>query len=322
MSKRFLIIGSGKYAIDCLRVLQRSAGECPVLVLAETERKTMGITLSSYCARNEIEHHEYEKVNSIENLKFTQKFRPDFCLSLNNFQIIKEPLLSAAKKGAINFHNGPLPRYGGVNICSWAIINGEKEYGVTWHFMDEGIDTGAIIAQRFFPIPDDATGLSLTMQCANVGIGLFEEILPMLVDGVVPSVTIKKRNASYFGKKDIPFGGRIDFRWPYDKLDRFVRGLSFHPFPSQFVYARTSYASRDLTIIKVSPVRLPSKSHFPPGTITAISATGIVVAVYQAFAMIEEVLDDELANMPIAHCVEKYGMKIGGRFDLPSSRTE
>ena len=206
MTRRLLVLGRGKFAIDCLRLLQQIASDCPLLVLAEIEHDTMGMSLATYCGTNDIEYHEYENVNAHENITRASAFTPDLCLSLNNFQIIRPSMLAVAREGAINFHNGPLPEYAGVNVCSWAIINGASEYGGTWHFMDEGIDTGAIIARRCFPVTDDATALTLTMQCAKTGLELFEELLPQLAYGVIPRMQGEVKSLTYYSKKDIPFG--------------------------------------------------------------------------------------------------------------------
>ena len=64
------------------------------------------------------------------------------------------------------------------NVCSWAIINGELDYGVSGHFIDEDIDTGDIVAQRNFPVAEDETGLSLTMKCIRTGLETFKELVP------------------------------------------------------------------------------------------------------------------------------------------------
>ena len=76
----------------------------------------------------------------------------DWFLSITNLSIIPEAVLAMAGRGAINFHDGPLPRYAGMYTPAWAILNGESEYGITFHEMTAGVDEGRILVQRRFPI--------------------------------------------------------------------------------------------------------------------------------------------------------------------------
>jgi methionyl-tRNA formyltransferase len=72
---------------------------------------------------------------------------------------------------------GPLPEYAGLNMVGWAIYHGEQRYGVTLHWMEAGIDTGAIAYQASFAIGDDATGLSVFGACVRLGVPLVLRLL-------------------------------------------------------------------------------------------------------------------------------------------------
>lgn len=91
-------------------------------------------------------------INAAKSLSAVAEFRPDLILSISYNQILRQPILGLPPLGAINVHAGKLPFYRGRNVINWAIINGEREIGVTVHYMDEGIDTGDIILQRTLPI--------------------------------------------------------------------------------------------------------------------------------------------------------------------------
>ena len=80
------------------------------------------------------------------------RYAPDLGISVSYDQILRPELIKLPRLGFINFHAGMLPRYRGRNVINWAIINNEKEIGVTAHFIDVGIDTGDIILQRKLPI--------------------------------------------------------------------------------------------------------------------------------------------------------------------------
>jgi methionyl-tRNA formyltransferase len=93
-----------------------------------------------------------QDVNAPDFVARASGFSPDLNISISYNQILRKPILRTARLGFINFHAGKLPFYRGRNVINWAIINGEKEIGLTGHFVDEGIDTGDIILQKTLPI--------------------------------------------------------------------------------------------------------------------------------------------------------------------------
>src|SRR5690606_6410745 len=93
--------------------------------------------------------HDANLYDQLKDIEF------DYLFSIANLKIITEEILTLPKKGAINFHDGLLPGYSGLNVPSWAIINDEKIHGITWHFMTRKIDAGDIISQVEFSIDDN-----------------------------------------------------------------------------------------------------------------------------------------------------------------------
>ena len=70
-------------------------------------------------------------------------------------------MIALPTRAAINFHDGPLPEYAGLNTPVWALLNGETQHGVTWHLMTREVDRGDILAQRRFDLTDSETALTL-----------------------------------------------------------------------------------------------------------------------------------------------------------------
>jgi len=93
-------------------------------------------------------------INSEKFVEFVKKFNCDLLVSMSFNQIFKEPLMDSQNIKIINCHAGKLPEYRGRNILNWVLINDEKEFGVTVHFVDKGIDTGDIIHQSRYKISD------------------------------------------------------------------------------------------------------------------------------------------------------------------------
>ena len=168
-----------------------------------------------------------QDVNTPEFLAQMDEYKPDLLVSMSFNQILKKDIIYYAPKGFINCHAGALPFYRGRNPLNWALINGEKHFGITVHYVDEGIDTGDIIEQRFFPITqNDNYGSLLEVaieECAEVlfaGIqkvhqGNFRRIVQ---DDIHPVGT-------YFGIRT--FGDEnIDFNWSAKRCFNFIRAIS------------------------------------------------------------------------------------------------
>jgi methionyl-tRNA formyltransferase len=102
-------------------------------------------------------------INSAESLAEIKGFATELHVSMSYDQILRKDILSLPARGTLNCHAGALPFYRGRNPLTWAIINGEKEFGVTVHWVDLGIDTGDIVRQVKVPIgPGDTYATLLT----------------------------------------------------------------------------------------------------------------------------------------------------------------
>src|SRR5439155_9931615 len=80
---------------------------------------------------------------------------PDAIVVWSYSLLLPGDVLAVPRRGAVNVHTGLLPEYRGGHVLQWALLNGEHETGVTLHYMDEGLDTGPIVAQTRFPIADE-----------------------------------------------------------------------------------------------------------------------------------------------------------------------
>lgn len=111
-------------------------------------------------------------INSIEFIDKMKAYDVDLFVSMSFNQIFKSEMINLPKYKSINCHAGKLPFYRGRNILNWALINDEKEFGITVHYFDEGIDTGDIILQEVYPITDEDSYATLLERaydgCADV----------------------------------------------------------------------------------------------------------------------------------------------------------
>lgn len=129
-------------------------------------------TLKDLADKYEIDYIKGYNINSDEFYDKILFYECDLFVSMSFNQIFKERIMNLPRLKTINCHAGKLPFYRGRNILNWALINDEKEIGITVHYIDKGIDTGDIILQRTFPITENdnySTLLELSFrECAQI----------------------------------------------------------------------------------------------------------------------------------------------------------
>ncbi|NLY45188.1 MAG: methionyl-tRNA formyltransferase [Tissierella sp.] len=155
------------------------------------------LVLKKYASDHNIDYIKHDNINSPEFIQLVKKYNCDLFVSMSFNQIFKNEIINLPKLRSINCHAGKLPFYRGRNVLNWALINDEKEFGITVHYIDEGIDTGDIILQRTFEITDNDNYSTLLetayIQCASI---LYDAI-KLLQFGKVKS--IKQSDINRYG---------------------------------------------------------------------------------------------------------------------------
>ncbi|WP_146345838.1 MupA/Atu3671 family FMN-dependent luciferase-like monooxygenase [Falsiphaeobacter marinintestinus] len=201
----------------------------------------------------------------------------DWLLSIANLAVIPDAVLAMPSKGVINFHDGPLPRYAGLNTPVWALINDETRYGVTWHMIEGGIDEGDILAQRMFDVAGDETAFSLNSKCYGAAMDCFGDVVGQLEGDGPERQKQDLGQRSYFGREDRPAAaGRIDFRRTAAEISALVRALDFGDYWNPLTRPKIDVAGRVLLVRHASPD--PTSSSALPGTIVAAERDALVVA--------------------------------------------
>ncbi len=173
-----------------------------------------------------------DDVNADDAVAAVAAARPELLFSFYFRQMMHPRLLALAPRGALNLHGSLLPRYRGRAPVNWAILRGEKETGVTLHYMDEKPDHGDVVAQRRVAIARDDTAQTLTRKLAAEARLLLREVYPLLVAGRAPRVPQDHARASYFGGRK-PEDGAIDWSRPAEEIRNLVRAVT-DPWPGAF----------------------------------------------------------------------------------------
>jgi methionyl-tRNA formyltransferase len=313
MRSRIALIGNGSFAVGCLQALLRRPEAEVGLVICDPNAHAMRGLVSRFCRDAGIAAIESANANAPETLDAIRAVEPDLLFSAYNMQILRQRLLDIPRAGTVNFHNGPLPRYRGVNVYSWAIINGETEYGSSWHWVDQGIDSGDVLAQKMFPIDPQETPTTLIAKGFRTGIESLEELLPALLAGQAVATEQDESLATYYRKRDLPNGGRISFAWTYERLERFVRGLDFRPLPNTFVYPTIARGGASVFAQRVSMVARTVTA--TPGAILRSNDRAIHVQASDAVVAISEILGPDHEPISARSALDRLGVAPGDRFE-------
>ncbi|MFM7656664.1 MAG: MupA/Atu3671 family FMN-dependent luciferase-like monooxygenase [Paracoccaceae bacterium] len=198
----------------------------------------------------------------------------DWLLSIANLRVIPAAVLAQAAKGAVNFHDGPLPRHAGLNAPVWAIIGGEAGHGVTWHLIEGGVDEGDILEQRLFDIAPHDTALTLNTRCFEAGMESFPALVAQLETGL-RRVRQDLSLRSLHRRDDRPAAqGRIDFAQTAEAVVRLVRALDHGRYWNPVSTAKIATGTR---VLNVGSADLAEGAGVP-GQVLSATSEGLVVA--------------------------------------------
>lgn len=152
------------------------------------------------------------------------------------FRILPEIVWAMPRFGTFNVHAALLPQYRGAAPINWAVINGETETGVTTFFLDKNIDTGRIIMQKYFSIPDDADVEYVYNGLMNLGADIATETIDKMLENDGNIDSIAQSNFMQFNEDELLPAPKIfketceiDWHLPVKRVYDFVRGLSPYP---------------------------------------------------------------------------------------------
>lgn len=197
-----------------------------------------------------------------------RELNPEIIFSFYYRQLLSKKILEIPPKGALNLHGSLLPAYRGRCPINWVLLRGEKETGVTLHYMTPHPDDGEIVAQRAFPIGEEETARDLFIKAEAVARELLDEALPLLKAGTAPRIPQDPTRASYFRGR-APVDGKIDWTRPAGEVFNLVRAVA-RPFPGAFTFA----GDRQLMIWRGRVV--PAEARQAPGTV--LSSDPLTVA--------------------------------------------
>ena len=249
---KIIFMGTPDFAAASLEALIASRHEIQAVVTQPDKPKGRKGELTPspvkvIAKREGIKVYQPLKVRDEEFVKTLRAYNPDVMVVVAFGQIIPLSILKMPKYGCVNIHGSLLPKYRGAAPIQWAVLDGEKETGITTILMDEGIDTGDILLKKTIKIDTDETSGSLFDKLMALGAETILETLDELEKG---SLTPTKQGESptAYAKMLTKAMGLIDFTKSAKELDCFVRGMN--PWPSAY----TLLSGKTLKLWKVRAV--------------------------------------------------------------------
>jgi methionyl-tRNA formyltransferase len=205
-----------------------------------------------------------------ETLEFIEKLKPDLIWVTDFRYIIPENLINIAPLGAVNIHPSLLPKYRGRAAINWAIINGEKEFGLTIHFIDNDVDTGEIIEQVIIPIAVDEYIGDVLIKSYPLYYNITYNVIELFKKGLVERrpQTVK---FPVFPRRTAE-DGKIDWNKPAIEIYNLIRAVS-HPYPGAFSF----YEGNKIFIWKATIINTEKFSHLTNGVIVEKELNSIKV---------------------------------------------
>ncbi len=312
---RVVFMGTPEFAVPTLAALLDSAYSVVGVVTQPDRPRGRGKSVTPSPVK------ELALAHKVPILQPEKMKHPDFLASLKEWnadvivvaafgRILPKVILDLPPRGCLNVHSSLLPKYRGAAPIQWALINGEKETGITTMLMDEGMDTGPILLQETVAIESEDTIMELTNRLAQVGGQLLVKTLRLWEsEQITPTIqdNAKATMAPMLRKED----GVIDWSQPAVTIHNRVRGVS--PWPGAYTFCQQDRLSIWKTVTCVDKQETASVSDIP-GTIVKLGKNEIMVKTGDGVLGITELQMANRKRMTVGQFLTGYQLTPGERF--------
>lgn len=306
---KLVFMGTSDFAVPCLASLAKQHEVSAVFTQPDKPKgrgmKLLPTPVKAEAVRLGLPVYQPDRIRDDESLAILKELKPDCIVVVSYGQILPRTILELPRLGCINVHASLLPDYRGAAPIHWAILNGEKETGITTMYMDIGLDTGDMILKSTCSIMPDITVGELHDLLAVQGAELLMETLILMEAGKAPRTPQDVHAGSY-----APMIGRelseIDWSWEARKICNRIRGLD--PWPS----AHSMLQGNRYKLFK--PVLIANDHHKEPGTVLQVKPEGILVAAGRDAVLIQEIQGAGSKRMPVSAYILGRTIPVGARF--------
>lgn len=285
MSMRIVFMGTPDIAANVLEAITKTEHEVVLVVTNEDKPKGRGKELAESdvkkCAKaHGLKVFQPAKLKCPESVEVLKQTNADLFVVVAYGKILSREILDIPRLGCVNVHASLLPKYRGAAPIQWAVIDGEKETGITIMQMDEGLDTGDILFQRTVKIDEKETGGSLFDKLAECGASLMVDSLDKIERGEINPIK-QEHELSNYARMLTKTLGFIDFSRGAVEIERLIRGLN--PWPS-------TYTMLNGKTLKIWSADVSTEeSNGPVGTVSKVGSDSFYVNTGNKLLEIKEV---------------------------------
>ena len=308
---RVVYMGTPDFAVGTLEAILAAGHEVAGVVTQQDKpvgrKQELKPTAVKACAlAHNLPVYQPAKVrNNPEFFETLKELAPEVIVVAAYGQIIPKEVLELPKYGCLNVHASLLPKYRGAAPIQWAVIDGEEKSGVTIMQMNEGLDTGDMIAKTELTLDAEETGGSLFDRLAEAGAKLLVETLVKVEQGDIHPEPQPAESTTAYARMITKNDGRIDWNSSAVAIERLVRGLN--PWPSAF----TSLNGKGLKIWKSQVVTENAGQEKAPGCVLAAGAEGLDVQTGDGVLRITELQLEGKKRMAAGDFLRGHGIPAG-----------
>ncbi len=293
---KILFMGTPDFSVPCLEALH-AAGHDLVLVVTQPDRpkgrgrKVEPPPVKKAAERLGVAVIQPDTLRDEKVLQILKSTEADFFIVVAFGHLLRESVLKMPKRACINVHASLLPKYRGPAPIAWAVINGDKETGITTMLMDKGLDTGDILMTAKEVIANTDTAGSLHDRLAQRGAEILVRTLEAFANGTVRRSPQDHTLATYaplLKKTD----GLINWKKPAAQIEPFIRGMC--PWPGAFTF----WKNMRLKVFKSEVAAMPTAA--APGTVLDEGSEQLTVATGNGALAILEIQSASGSRLPVA----------------------
>lgn len=306
-----VFMGTPDFAVPTLQTLHTSRHSVLGVVTQPDRPKGRGREMQAspvkrYALENGLNVYQPEKASAHEFVAELAELKPGLIVVIAYGQILRENLLSLPKHFCMNIHASLLPQYRGAAPINWAIINGNKESGVTTMKIDQGLDTGDILLMKKVAIDNDDTARDLHDKLSKAGAALALETIEQLDKGqlkCIPQNDAEATHAPKLKKED----GLLRWDQEAENIRNRVRGME--PWPGAFGFLN----GRRLRFCKVETGS--GTGDDAPGQIMRVSDYGIEIGTLKDRIIVTEIQPEGKKRMTVQSYLQGHSVKPGEQFE-------
>ena len=314
---RTIFFGSPEFAVPCLEALH-DISEVVAVISQPDKPAGRGLAMRPPAVKARalelgLDVWQPTKVRTAEFAEKLGALGADVAVVVAYGRILPKAVLDAPRAGCVNVHASLLPRWRGAAPIQWSIVHGDTETGVTLMQMDEGMDTGPILATAATPIERKDDAATLSGRLSKMGAELLRRELPRYVAGELTPEPQNDADATMAPLLDKAHG-RIDWNQTARAVHNQIRGMN--PWPG----AHTALGERRIKVHRAMPSTLDPEGA-APGEVTALDPEGILVACAEGTLEIQELQESGRKRVDARAFISGRGVAIGDRFSTEGTAT-